>query len=330
MKTPLRILVAVAFCVLLSGAARAVSNAPPGDELAAPSTIAIWGHWTYQSHGASVEVASVWCSGTAIAKDLVLTAAHCKLDNPWVYDASITDVVLHELRVSSQNDLTLWGYREDSAAAPPASVRAIQWEPHPGYAECVARRTHPCTPDQSGCELCPDVALLHLDEPLDVEPAGLASRAEVDALTAGARVTLAGYGRTRNDRDDFAVLRLGETTLARVLPLAVTTLAGGAIPQICRGDSGGSMLIDDAHGAPTRLLAVSTWGSDATICNDTGGVRVDTFADWIDLAPKPGGGCSTEAASAPGDATWLLPLAAIAALVAARSRRSRPSPSART
>ena len=107
------------------------------------------------------------CTSTAIARDLLLTAAHCVLPGK-----SVTALIRGEGRDIKR-------------------IRAAQFERHPDYDE--------------NASLEGDLALIKLSAPLParIVPAELGTRT---AVLIGERFTVAGYGLSTIDRD-FGVLR---------------------------------------------------------------------------------------------------------------------------
>jgi secreted trypsin-like serine protease len=175
------------------------------------------------------------CSGALIRPDLVLTAAHCMMDQ-----ASYRVVALNR------------GFK-------PQRLRVVAVAVHPQFVPGTTPRTQPGV----------DLAILKLERPLtrDFTPFDLNL---VGSVGAGDPVTLAGYGIVgENARGTARTLR--QTNLVSLGPvkisnnvvivadenrLAQTTGAGA-----CRGDSGGPVLA--ATGAGYQLLGIVSWSSGA-------------------------------------------------------------------
>ncbi|HMA56736.1 MAG TPA: trypsin-like serine protease [Pseudolabrys sp.] len=139
--------VSTVFAILLAAPAFAVTgNAPPAAGWAARAIVMI------------VDARDDLCTGTALARDLVLTAAHC---------------------VARTVDYQVKAY-QNGVAIP---VRTIVRHPHFDYASYAASRA------------TADVALIKLSAPLPdiVIPAALAAPRRV---AAGETLTIAGYGVT--------------------------------------------------------------------------------------------------------------------------------------
>jgi len=210
------------------------------------------------------------CSGTLIAPDLVLTAAHCVTQRA-AYRVVAVDSA----------------FRQRAVMATAAAL-------HPAFVPGTTPRTQPGV----------DLALLKLRQPLGTDFAPLDPRAAAP-VGAGQPVELAGFGSTAEDaRGSARVLRrtqlvtLGTLQVAnRVLVVAdQQRLAATSGAGACRGDSGGPIL----QGG--RLVGVVSWSSGAlrsrvrTACGGfTAVTPVAEHAPWIAagadnlrrLAPEP-------------------------------------------
>lgn len=186
------------------------------------------------------------CTGIVLARDVVLTAAHCAAPGA-------------EHRV----------HFRDEAGAPVllgVAARAV----HPGYdAGAIAGRRRSI-----------DLALLRTDAPLPPRfvPAALAGA----SVAAGTPLTLGGYGVARpGDHRSTGTFRTA--TLPLVEPYGpsriLVWLKGATASGACEGDSGGP--IAGAGG----VLAVTTWasGSGKAACGGfSQGVLVGPQRAWID------------------------------------------------
>ncbi|MBM6592381.1 S1 family peptidase [Microvirga pudoricolor] len=175
------------------------------------------------------------CSGALIRPDLVLTAAHCMMDQ-----ASYRVVALNR-------------------AFKPQRLRVVAAAVHPQFMPGTTPRTQPGV----------DLAILKLERPLTdgFVPFNLSA---IGQLQPGERVTIAGYGIVgEGQRGSARTLR--QTDLVSLGPvkisnrvhivadenrLAQTTGAGA-----CRGDSGGPILVPTQAGY--QLLGIVSWSSGA-------------------------------------------------------------------
>lgn len=165
------------------------------------------------------------CTGTLVAPDLVLTAAHC-------FEPAPSQAV----RVSFGDDLFT-----------AEVVLSDDWARHPDY----------CPPSECGVDLR-DFAWIRLPTPVSVEPiVPLRTQAELDAsMSIGAPLWLVGFGR-----DDVGVAGIKREVLASLLELGESGRefrAGGAGKDTCSGDSGGPALVE--LGGQWRLAGVTSRG----------------------------------------------------------------------
>ena len=204
----------VAVCFAFTGAFALVGPAGDGGAFA-PYTLMVLKRST---RGAG------FCSGVVVARDVVLTAAHCV--------GSADDTRLH--------------FRDGGGA--PAILPVAAVATHPGYRANAARTR----------ERSIDLALLRAGAPLDgFRAAPLDAGA---AITSGARFRVAGFGVAREgDGRSGGVLRSG--VLAARAPLSSILLWAedprGAGLGACEGDSGGPVF---AEGGDT-LVAITAWAA---------------------------------------------------------------------
>lgn len=173
------------------------------------------------------------CSGTLVAPDLVLTAAHClaSLTSP----SQVTVVFGQSLFTGD-------------------SVAVVDMGVHPAWCDT-------CT-DEIG-----DIGYLVLEStPVDrsaiIPP--IATQAEWDeAMVEGGSVTLIGFGD--NPTAAFGiksgVKSSAETVITDFSPRGFEFAAGGSNIDTCEGDSGGPALVRLANGA-WRLAGITSRGSD--------------------------------------------------------------------
>jgi MYXO-CTERM domain-containing protein len=189
------------------------------------------------------------CTGTLVAPDLVLTAAHC-------------------LPRAGQSQRVHFGSRafDDPAALGDRAVVAS--EAAPGW-----------TGDH---ERGHDLAMLRLAAPAPAGVAPLPVAATGLELHRGMPVRLVGFGLTLVDDEPFE-RRSADTTLGFVSETIVFAGAlGGGGPQICDGDSGGPILavIDGIE----TVVAVASF-SDPLCRSSSGGSRIDAdlgfLAGWL-------------------------------------------------
>jgi secreted trypsin-like serine protease len=240
MSRPLALL-AILF-VLVAPAAGLVGGARPADETLTRHVVMVIGG---QRTG---------CTGTAIAQNVILTAAHCVPPDErfGVFEAGA------------------------SRRSKPNSVAKV--ERHPLFDIESAF---------SGRETA-DVALLKLAEPLTrrITPAPFSTR---EYFPIGERFIVAGYGITEQAAGGYGTLRAATLMVVRhtasgALRLADPTTRGEmAGLGACNGDSGGPVL--DDSGGRLALVGVVSWATDprrgAGCGGLTGVVPFPHFRDWL-------------------------------------------------
>lgn len=201
------------------------------------------------------------CTGTLVAPDLVLTAAHC-------FDpAPIGPVQIQ------------FGDSLDSNAI----VGAAEWGSHPGF----------CLPSECGDDIH-DFAWVRLAQAVDIDPVlPITSQSEYDdAMVDGREVVFVGYGQ--DEQDVTGVKREVTSEITSFNDSGREFKAGGGGLDSCFGDSGGPALIQLASGE-WRLAGVLSRGGE---CGKGGiyGVPLPELC-WVrdssgtDLLPEGCGGC---------------------------------------
>ncbi len=175
-----------------------------------------------RARGSYPPFTTVYCTGTLVAPQLVLTSVGC-VNGP---DYSSTTVVLGRADIRDPGEV----HDVDGAVLPPIydGVRTRQ------------------------------VALLHLTTPSSITPVTLATETQVDGATVG---TVLGWGQT-DASASVVPFRLQQATVSIANSAAAAALLGrvfdpatgiavGDVPPTryaCGEDAGGPLLIDDGHG----------------------------------------------------------------------------------
>lgn len=222
------------------------------------------------------------CSGTLIARDVVLTAGHC-LEGPPADVAESFD-----LYFSLSADVTAYGQgggpqQPPDFALPARTVRAARLISHPGWQGTEAWGQIP----PSGLGSYDDIALLILEEPFDeVTPSPILRPAQAGALAPGAPLTIVGYGNTtpqQSQQSTAGVKYLATSELIEVGDDSLRVGDGLPTPQKCNGDSGGPSFLQVEGAYRVVGLTNRGWDGQNTTCEDGGiDVRVDVYASWID------------------------------------------------
>jgi len=229
----------VIFCLMYIAPALALTgNAPPAAPWAARSIVMI------------VDIRDDLCTGTALARDLVLTAAHC---------------------VIRPVDYTIKPYQTDVRI----SVRSIVRHPQFDFASYAASRA------------TADLALLKLAAPLPdlVVPAALAAPRRVavgETLTiAGFGVTLAGTARGLGLPRMATLTVTGRPGTLQIRLFDIATRNQRLGLGGCTGDSGAPAF----DGEGPMVIGVVTWSTapgDETGCGGLTGITpLLLYRDWI-------------------------------------------------
>lgn len=219
------------------------------------------------------------CSGSLVAKNLLLTAHHCvgNLND----DLSVTPYPLSSMSVYAGNDALAKIGRHD---APAAHVKRV------------------FAPSDSKLE--PDVALVLLDRPVDGPRAAMRLR---DGAKVGERMRLVGFGIT--ETSELPAVRMERTTQVDTIgpaKTAFTSLSRGQFAMgegACYGDSGGPAIDATTHAVVG--VASSVWNGTAYDPDDVAKGCVGVETESIYTALPVAKAIIDEAFSAAGAAPWL-------------------------
>jgi secreted trypsin-like serine protease len=228
--------------------------------LSASASALVGGAETARGTGAGRHIVMIistrgnFCTGTAIARDLVLTAAHC-VASPATYRVLLAD-----------------------NKPPGLAVRSV----------AVHRRYNP--KDYVSGRVTADVALIKLDQPLpaDVVPAALAPTRPV---APGDSFVIAGYGATSYGSETgngtpraAALVATGKPGNMQIRLFDPATRDERAGLGACTGDSGGPAFVESA--GKFSVIGVVSWSTGAASSAGCGGLTGVTpltlYRGWIE------------------------------------------------
>ncbi len=238
--------------------------------------------------GGSFDFTAVQCTGTLIAPDVVLLAAHCV--DPGVIEAQTGGNCTQpraDFYISFDDDLSAFASQQQEPLPIPANAVPVR--------EAVF---HPqfdinglSTVGTDGKEN--DVALLFLDVAVDgVRPEIVITKEEATQLSNGTSVEIAGWGQQTQTgpqeqppAGSIGIKQCGASTIDELGDTLMQVGADPASVRKCHGDSGGPTYVDveTSSSIKRRVIGITSRAYDEQDCAK-GGVdtRVDAFLDFID------------------------------------------------
>lgn len=213
------------------------------------------------------------CTGTLIAPDVVLTAAHCTID-------FFGGAIPLEHFFSFTLDVSAFG--QTNVDLPPRTTKVRRMVAHPDFDLDALGGPNG---QIRGLADLKDIGLLFLEQPVtDVAPAVISRSEDEAGLIAGAAVEIAGYGTRMQDGMEAGIKYQADTIINEVGPAEMQIGNLPPTPQKCHGDSGGPTYLEVADGlVPSlRIIGVTSRAYDESDCNK-GGVdsRIEAYRDWL-------------------------------------------------
>lgn len=250
----------------------------------------------YPATGALVRGRTLTCTATLIAPDVVITAAHCLVDEGW-----------GDLFFTLDPDLTK---TIDNL------VPVLVYHQHPEF--------HVTGPDYAKMGKRNDLGIAILEEPIEgVAVEQLDTRAYLNEVSGETELTLCGYGRDYWSTSRTAGIKRDAVVFvdaANSWELRTTN----EDPQPCKGDSGGPLFVETSEGRRVAGL-VSRASGTSNMC-DSGAIytRVSPYVDWVEQASndRDTGACSTGGAAG---GAWPALLGWLFLVIRRRRALARPS-----
>jgi uncharacterized protein (TIGR03382 family) len=250
-----------------------------------PETVALIVDASVDFGGDSFPIRALMCTGTLIAPDTILTAAHC-LD-PAALTGGFGTVEEATFYISSTSDLSdLAGQSQSLPDLPTDALPVRSVVRHEDF-----RLDEENLPE--GLSNFYDIGLMFLESPIDtIEPAIVMTPEEAAQLEVGDEVRIAGWGQQTPDRGGpVGTKHCASTAIYELGDFEMQIGNEPTTSRKCHGDSGGPTFISIETDTlrKERVIGATSRAYDSSDCQKGG---VDTMAsawyEWIDAQMSEG------------------------------------------
>ncbi|MFH1811776.1 MAG: trypsin-like serine protease [Pseudomonadota bacterium] len=225
------------------------------------------------------------CTGTLIAPDTVLAAAHCFQTD--LLTMGMGTVLSEQFGMTFEPDLTaLAEDQQGTTPWPDDHIDAVLWLPHPEFD--IDSMNNVTGPGEFK-----DVGIMFLAEAVPgIRPEVLITANEASQIAQNTSVEIAGWGQQtvtsgwETPPPGTVGAKRCATSFINEVGIAEMQIGGdSSSSRKCHGDSGGPtyMEVSTSHDVKRRLVGITSHAYDDSDCQK-GGVdtRVDTWLGWID------------------------------------------------